>query len=160
MLTEKQEQNSTISKLLLYLFIFITIGNLIYLIKFELNHYSVHSFQFHLLFVEKPGENKQVIYNLTQERNKSIQDLKNSSDIGWYNLSDCSPDYKYGLDLVFLCFQYMIVPTILENNGFNKKIICYYTSPEQLDKFCQKKKKYKVINKDIFTHFALLERED
>ena len=138
----------------------ITIGNLIFLIKNELKHYSVHSFQFHLFFVEKPGENKQVNYNINQEQSNSILDLKKYSNIGWYNLSKRSPDYKYGLDLVFLCFQYMIVPTILENNGFNKKIICYYTSPEQLVNFCRKQRKYKLIEKDIFRHFALLERKD
>ena len=153
-------KSNKIAILFLYLFIFITIGNLVFLLKFELNNYSVHSFHFHLLFVEKPGENKKVNYNLTKEQNQSILDLKNCSDIGWYNLNECSPEYKYGLDLVFLCFQYMVVPTILENNGFNKKIICYYTSPEQLFNFCQKRKKYKLIKKDIFQHFALLERED
>ena len=79
-------------------------------------------FQFHLFFVEKPGENKQVNYNINQEQSNSILDLKKYSNIGWYNLSKRSPDYKYGLDLVFLCFQYMIVPTILENNGFYRHL--------------------------------------
>lgn len=139
------ENNNKINKaeILLCFFIFITICFLLFRIKTEL------------------GKGKPESLNLANYTNeKSILELKNCSDMGWYNLKEGSTNYEKGLDIVFLCFQYMLVPTVLENNGFNKKIICYYTSPEQLDKFCQKKKKYRLVEKNIFTHFALLERKD
>ena len=130
-----------IAKFLLLLFMFITICNLFFNIKTEL------------------GKEKLESFNLVKHGPKNtILELKTCSDLGWFNLKDTSRDYEKGLDIIFICFQYMVVPTILEKNGFNKKIICYYTSPEQLENFCQKKKKYKLIEKDIFTYFALLER--
>lgn len=155
-------EKTEIAKFLLYLFVFISICNLVFLIKRVLNNFSIHCFQYQLLYI-KPGliEEKQNKFDQVEfNKEKSILDLNNCSDMGWFNLKDCSPDYVYGLDIVFLCFQYMIVPTILENQGNNKKIICYYSSLEQLDEFCKKKKKYKLIKKDLFTHFALLERKD
>lgn len=48
---------------------------------------------------------------------------------------------------------------ILDKYGYNKKLICYYTSPEQLFNFCQIKEKYKLIKKIMFKHFILLERK-
>lgn len=132
-----------ITKFLILLFMFITICVLVFRIKTELGKEQFESF------------------NLTkQTNNQSVLKIKSCSNLGWYNLKDTSPDYEKGLDIVFICFQYMIVPTILEKNGYNKKIICYYTSPEQLTDFCQKKKKYRLIEKDIFEYFALLERID
>ena len=136
-------KQTEIAKFLILLFMFITICNLFLKIKADLSKEQFDSF------------------NLTkQTNNKSVLKLKTCSDLGWFNLKDSSPNYEKGLDIVFICFQYMIVPTILEKNGYNKKIICYYTSPEQLADFCQKKKKYRLIEKDIFEYFALLERKD
>jgi hypothetical protein len=105
---------------------------------------------------------------LGKEYNKSLSsaerkeivffnDLKSYSTIGWFNLVDFQ-NYNKGADFVFICFQYLVAPTILENYGYNKLIICYYTSPVQLAAFCKKNKKYRLIKKDIFTNFALLER--
>ena len=156
-------EKTEIAKFLLYLFVFISICNLVFQLKFELNNFSIRCFQSHLVFVIKPETNNVKLKKFDSDKfdkEKGSLELENCSDMGWFNLKDCSPDYVYGLDIVFLCFQYMIVPTILENHGNNKKIICYYTSPEQLDNFCSKKKNYKLIKKDLFTHFALLERED
>ena len=156
-------ENTVISRFLLYLFVFISICNLVFQLKFELKNFSIHCFQSHLFFVIKQETNNEKLKNFDYDKfnkEKAFLELENCSDMGWFNLKDCSSDYVYGLDIVFLCFQYMIVPTILENNGYNKRIVCYYTSPEQLDKFCNKKKKYKLIKKDLFTHFALLERKD
>ena len=107
------------------------------------------------------GKEKLETFNLEKHSNKKhILELKNCSDLGWFNLRTKLPDYEKGLDIVFISFQYMVIPTVFENKGSNKKIICYYTSPQQLEEFCQKKKKYKLIEKDIFSYFALLERID
>ena len=150
-----------IANLFFYLFVFIAIYNLVSLIKFELNHFYVRSFKFHMLSVEKPDENKQVDYNQANfQEDLSFLDLKNCSDMGWFNLNNNSLDYEKGLDINYVCFQYLVIPIILDKYGYNKKLICYYTSPEQLFNFCKKKEKYKLIKKDIFQHFALLEREE
>ncbi len=138
-----QPPNSILAKLFLYIFIFITICNLIFNIKTELKNEKVASFN-----------------QLKKEKEKFFSDLKNVSDLGWFNLKDCSIDYEKETDIHFVSFQYMVVPTILEEHGYNKKIICFYTSPKQLTDFCEKKKKYKIIEKNILTSFALLERED
>ncbi len=136
-------KKSEIAKILIILFVLITIHDLFFIIKAELR------------------KEKMDTYNLNKHGNKkTILEFKNCSDMGWFNLSKSPREYYYGLDFVFICFQYMVVPTILENNGYNKKIICYYTSSDQLDDFCKKKKKYKLIEKDIFNYFALLERID
>ena len=132
-----------LAEFLIILFVLITIYDIFFSIKAELR------------------KEKWDTYNLNKHGNKkTILELKTCSDMGWFNLSKSPREYNYGLDFVFICFQYMVVPTILENNGNNKKIICYYTSSEQLDDFCKKKKKYKLIEKDIFDYFALLERID
>lgn len=133
-----------IADFLIILLICITIKDLFITIKAELKKEKLETF------------------NLIEHSDKkSIHDLKSCSDLGWFNLRYKSRDYEKGLDIVFICFQYMVLPTLLENNGYNKKIICYYTSPKLLEDFCEKKKKkYKLIEKDIFSYFALLERID
>ena len=130
-------------KFFVLLFMIITIRDLFITIKSEI------------------GKEKLETFNLEKHSNqKSILELKSCSDLGWFNLRTKLRDYEKGLDIVFISFQYMIIPTVFENKGANKKIICYYTSPKQLDDFCQKIKKYKLIEKDIFSYFALLERID
>ena len=132
-----------IAHFLIILLMCITIKDLVISIKSELRTEKLETF------------------NLIKHGNKkSVLELNTYSDLGWFNLEESSRDYEKGLDIVFICFQYMIAPTILENNGYNKKIICYYTSPEQLADFCNKKKNYKLIAKDIFDYFALFERKD
>ena len=88
-----------------------------------------------------------------------FKDLKSSSSVGWFNLSHYG---KYGKwdDFDYLLVHYMIAPTILENFVYNKKIVCYYTSPIQLFAFCKKNRKYRLVCKDIFPNIALLERKD
>jgi hypothetical protein len=136
-------KKSEIAKFVIILFMLVTIYDIFFGIKAELRQERLDTF------------------NLNKHDNKkTILELKTCSDMGWFNLSKSPREYKYGLDIVFICFQYMVVPTILENNGYNKKIICYYTSTDQLDDFCKKEKKYKLIEKDIFDYFALLERLD
>ena len=134
-----------IAEFLIILLICITIKDLFITIKAELKKEKLETFNL-----------------IEQSDKKSIHDLKSCSDLGWFNLRYKKPcDYEKGLDIVFICFQYMVLPTLLENNGYNKKIICYYTSPKLLEDFCEKKKKkYKLIEKDIFSYFALLERID
>ncbi|MBQ2592083.1 MAG: hypothetical protein II567_02220 [Candidatus Riflebacteria bacterium] len=136
-------KKSEIAKILIIFFMLITIHDLFFAIKAELRKERLDTFN-----LNKIGNKK------------TILELKTSSDLGWFNLSKSPREYKNGLDIVFICFQYMLVPAILENNGYNKKIICYYTSSDQLIDFCQKGKKYKLIEKDIFDYFALLERID
>ena len=132
-----------IAKFVIILFMLVTIYDIFLGIKAELRQERLDTF------------------NLNKHDNKkTILELKTCSDMGWFNLSKSPREYKNGLDIVFICFQYMLVPAILENNGYNKKIICYYTSSDQLIDFCQKGKKYKLIEKDIFDYFALLERID
>lgn len=129
--------------ILLNILIIIAIFNLIFNIKAELVSEKVASLSL-----------------LRNKKEMSFLDSKIISDMGWFNLKHKPNNYKKEADISFITFQYMIVPTILENNGYNKKIICYYTSPKQLDKFCQNKKKYRLIEKDILSSFALLERID
>ena len=86
-------------------------------------------------------------------------ELKKHQSVGWFNLEEYE-NYEKGADLNFLSVQNIIAPTILENFGYNKIIICYYKSLEQLAAFCIKNRKYKLIRKGILTNFALLERID
>ena len=137
-----KEKNSILGKVILYLFVFIAIINIIFKIRTELVSEKVASLNL-----------------LKKSKELSFLDSKTTPNMGWYNLKEWSRNYEKGFDINFISFQYMIVPTILENNGSNKKIICYYSSPEQLDDFCKKKKKYKLIEKDIFSNLAILERK-
>ena len=138
-----KQKNSILAKLFLYLFVFIAIINIFFKIKTELVSEKLASL------------------NLLKKSNElSFLDSRTTSDMGWYNLKERFSNYKKGFDNIFISFQYMIVPTILEKNGSNKKIICYYSTPEQLDDFCKKNKKYKLIKKDIFSNLAVLERNN
>lgn len=140
---EYKNKNVKIWKQIICVFIIVTIFSIFFKIKEELAAEKVASLNL-----------------LKKNKEMSSLDLKNTSDMGWFNLKHSIKDYERDNDIVFLCFQYMVVPTVLENNGYNKKIICYYTSPEQLADFCKKKKNYKLIAKDIFDYFALFERID
>ena len=85
--------------------------------------------------------------------------LKLQPSVGWFNLVN-HKNYRKELDYMFLIFQYMIAPTLLENNTYSKNIICFYDSPTQLVYFCEKHKRYKLIRKDILNYYALLEKVD
>ena len=125
---------------LYYLFIFITFINLVLKINSELSN----NYYFSL--------------NEYQVKEQNLFDyLKKSKNLGWFNL-DQYYSYKFWTDTNYLSFQYMIAPTILDNYAYENLIICYYSSPKQLESFCQRNKKYKLIRKDIFYYFALLER--
>jgi hypothetical protein len=140
---EKSIIKSNKAAILFNTLIIIAICNLIFIIKTELVSEKVASLSL-----------------LRNKKEMSFLDSKTISDMGWFNLKMKPSNYEKEADISFITFQYMIVPTILENNGYNKKIICYYTSPKQLARFCQKKKKYRLIEKDILSCFALLERID
>lgn len=83
-------------------------------------------------------------------------DIKSDSSIGWFSLEE-NEEYKFWKDYSYIFLQNMITPTILEDHGYNKRIICHYTSRKQLASFCEKNKQYKLLKK-ILTNYALFER--
>lgn len=95
--------------------------------------------------------------NIMYQENNLFNTLKTEKSIGWFNLEEYE-NYEKGADFKYICFQYLIAPTLLENLAYDKKIICYYTSPASLASFCKKNKKYRLIRKNILTNFALLEK--
>ena len=104
------------------------------------------------------NNNLNINYFILNERD-CFKEIKSSFSVGWFNLSGFEK-YEKWTDYDYLFVQYAIVPTILEYFGYNKIIICYYTSPIQLYAFCKKNKKYRLVSKDILTNYALLERKD
>ena len=136
------EKKTNIFLFLMYFFFFLTILHLF----IQINHILNIDYYPSLLF-------------LKQKEIKLFKELESESSIGWFNLKEHGV-YKKENDIMYLNFQYMLAPTILENHTFNKKIICYYTSPTQLAAFCKKNKKYKQIRNKIYYEFALLERNE
>ena len=83
--------------------------------------------------------------------------IKSEKNLGWFKLEH-TENYDKSADFTFICFQYMVAPTVLENETFTNKIICHYTTPVQLINFCKNNRKYRIIRPRFFTNFALLDR--
>ncbi|MBQ2592988.1 MAG: hypothetical protein II567_06880, partial [Candidatus Riflebacteria bacterium] len=99
------------------------------------------------------------LYFLLKKHSDIFNNLKSYSSVGWFNLEKYI-DYKKEEDYKYITFQYLIAPTLLNNYGYNRKIICYYQSPKDLIGFCKKNKKYRLICINIFNNFAFLEKVD
>ncbi len=91
-----------------------------------------------------------ILYN----HNNFAYNLKlNNKQIGWFNFKEnnnnCFNSFTY------IHYQYLIAPSILDNQVFHNKIICFFSNKNELKTFINKHKEYKLksINRDLIAFF-------